>query len=52
MTRLTTMTRALATTAAICLAASAALAADIAVVGGKTDDAFWTKIKKGVDDGL
>jgi simple sugar transport system substrate-binding protein len=50
MTRLTTMTRALATTAAICLAASIAQAADIAVVGGKTDDAFWTKIKKGVDD--
>lgn len=26
------------------------LAADIAVVGGKTDDEFWSRIKKGIDD--
>jgi len=51
MTMPTTMTKAFATSVAICLsAASVALAADIAVVGGKTDDAFWSKIKKGVDD--
>ncbi|WP_425349553.1 substrate-binding domain-containing protein [Rhizobium multihospitium] len=47
---LTTMTKALATSVALCLTASMVLAADIAVVGGKTDDAFWSKIKKGVDD--
>ncbi|SCB44172.1 simple sugar transport system substrate-binding protein [Rhizobium multihospitium] len=50
MTMLTTMTKALATSVALCLTASMVLAADIAVVGGKTDDAFWSKIKKGVDD--
>lgn len=38
---------ALVTTA---LVGSSALAANIAVVGGKTDDAFWNIIKKGVDD--
>jgi simple sugar transport system substrate-binding protein len=32
------------------LSASNALAANIAVIGGKTDDAFWNKIKKGIDD--
>ncbi|SEQ10215.1 monosaccharide ABC transporter substrate-binding protein, CUT2 family [Devosia sp. YR412] len=30
--------------------ASSAMAANIAVVGGKTDDEFWNRIKKGVDD--
>jgi len=34
----------------VALCASAALAANIAVVGGKTDDEFWSRIKKGVDD--
>ncbi|KZS50439.1 MULTISPECIES: substrate-binding domain-containing protein [Rhizobium] len=32
------------------LGASSVLAANIAVVGGKTDDEFWSRIKKGVDD--
>lgn len=32
------------------LMASTAMAADIAVVGGKTDDEFWNRIKKGIDD--
>ena len=32
------------------LMATSALAADIAVIGGSTDDAFWNKIKKGIDD--
>jgi simple sugar transport system substrate-binding protein len=50
MTMLTTISKALATTVAICLTAGVALAANIAVVGGKTDDDFWSKIKKGVDD--
>lgn len=31
-------------------AAPVAFAANIAVVGGKTDDEFWNRIKKGVDD--
>ena len=31
-------------------AATAALAANIAVIGGSNDDAFWNKIKKGLDD--
>ncbi|MDF0696017.1 substrate-binding domain-containing protein [Rhizobium sp. MC63] len=32
------------------LGASSVMAANIAVVGGKTDDEFWSRIKKGVDD--
>lgn len=38
--------------AALSLIASAAIAhsADIAVIGGKNDDPFWNKIKKGVED--
>ena len=40
------------TAAAVIVAASmtAAMAANIAVIGGSTDDAFWNKIKKGLDD--
>ena len=30
--------------------AAVAMAADVAVIGGKNDDPFWNKIKKGVDD--
>jgi simple sugar transport system substrate-binding protein len=37
-------------TAAIAVSATAALSANIAVVGGKADDLFWNKIKKGMDD--
>lgn len=37
-------------TAIVALGATAALAANIAVIGGKNDDAFWNKIKKGIDD--
>jgi simple sugar transport system substrate-binding protein len=40
----------LATTAALTLSAVTADAAKIAVVGGSNDDAFWNKIKKGLDD--
>ena len=40
----------LATSALVALTASATMAADIAVIGGSIDDAFWTKIKKGLDD--
>ena len=40
----------LTASAALAVAASTALAADIAVVGGKTVDEFWNRIKKGVDD--
>jgi simple sugar transport system substrate-binding protein len=48
MTKLKTLLTALVATAAI--AAGAADAAKIAVVGGKADDLFWNKIKKGMDD--
>ncbi len=36
--------------AALALSAVTAEAAKIAVVGGKADDLFWNKIKKGMDD--
>jgi len=35
---------------ATCFVVGSASAADIAVVGGKVDDSFWTTIKKGIDD--
>jgi len=35
---------------ATCFAAGSVLAADIAVVGGRPNDVFWSKIKKGIDD--
>lgn len=47
MNLMKTLAWALATTT---LVASAAAAADIAVIGGSNDDAFWNKIKKGIDD--
>lgn len=40
----------LAATAAIAAFAPTVEAAKIAVVGGKADDLFWNKIKKGMDD--
>jgi simple sugar transport system substrate-binding protein len=40
----------LAASAALAIAAPAAMGAKIAVVGGKADDLFWNKIKKGMDD--
>lgn len=43
-------TKFLATAATTALMATTAFAADIAVVGGSNDDAFWNKIKKGLDD--
>jgi len=36
--------------AASTMLATSAFSADIAVIGGKNDDAFWNIIKKGVDD--
>src|SRR5262249_4598968 len=36
--------------ATLAIGATVASAANIAVVGGKTDDEFWNKIKKGLDD--
>jgi simple sugar transport system substrate-binding protein len=36
--------------AVIAFSATAALSANIAVIGGKADDLFWNKIKKGMDD--
>jgi simple sugar transport system substrate-binding protein len=44
-----TLAKVLATTALV-VSASMAIAADIAVIGGSNDDAFWNKIKKGLDD--
>jgi simple sugar transport system substrate-binding protein len=47
------LAKALATTALVAsatLGATAAMSAEIAVIGGSNDDAFWNKIKKGVDD--
>lgn len=35
---------------AIAVTASAAIGADIAIIGGKADDPFFAKIKKGIDD--
>ena len=45
-----TLLAALVTTAVIGASAPAAYSAKIAVVGGSNDDAFWNKIKKGLDD--
>ncbi|MFC3631560.1 substrate-binding domain-containing protein [Paracoccus angustae] len=42
--------RALLATAAVVVASTAAMAADIAVVGGRADEEFWNRIKKGIDD--
>jgi simple sugar transport system substrate-binding protein len=38
------------TVTAFAASASVTMAADIAVIGGSNDDAFWNKIKKGLDD--
>lgn len=40
----------LSAVATVAITTSGALAADIAVIGGKTDDPFFTKVKKGVDE--
>jgi simple sugar transport system substrate-binding protein len=37
-------------TAVIAMGVTSSFAANIAVVGGSNDDAFWNKIKKGIDD--
>ena len=44
-----TLAKVLATIALVA-SGSMAMAADIAVIGGSNDDAFWNKIKKGLDD--
>ena len=48
--KLANLTKVLATSALVALTATASMAADIAVIGGSNDDAFWNKIKKGIDD--
>ena len=48
--KLANLTKVLATSALVALSATASMAADIAVIGGSNDDAFWNKIKKGIDD--
>eukprot|EP01037_Dinobryon_pediforme_P017795 gene17795-18015_t len=53
MNRFKTLMTAVATTALMAVSASVAVAdgAKIAVIGGKTDDPFFAKVKKGIDDG-
>lgn len=48
--KLANLTKVLATSALVALTSTASMAADIAVIGGSNDDAFWNKIKKGIDD--
>ncbi|MGV6874207.1 substrate-binding domain-containing protein [Pseudochelatococcus sp. B33] len=42
--------RGLLASVVVLLGATSAMSANIAVVGGKTDDEFWNRIKKGLDD--
>lgn len=42
--------RALFATVAIAAASTVTFAADIAVVGGRADEEFWNRVKKGIDD--
>lgn len=44
------LTKTLATAAAVAFVATSAMAANIAIIGGKADDPFFAKIKKGIDD--
>ena len=44
------MKQLMVTAAILAMTATASLAANIAVIGGSNDDAFWNKIKKGLDD--
>lgn len=48
--KLKTVAKAMVTTAALSIIAGGAGAADIAVIAGSAQDAFFNKIKKGVDD--
>ncbi|SCW50051.1 simple sugar transport system substrate-binding protein [Rhizobium mongolense subsp. loessense] len=50
MKRMKHIAAAVLATSTIMLGATCVEAANIAVVGGKTDDEFWSRIKKGVDD--
>ena len=42
--------RALLTAAALLATPTMMLAADIAVIGGRADEEFWNRVKKGIDD--
>jgi simple sugar transport system substrate-binding protein len=48
--KMKTLKQMMMTAAVLAVSATAALSANIAVVGGSNDDAFWNKIKKGIDD--
>src|SRR5271169_3697174 len=50
MKSITTLAKILATTAIVTLSATVAMSANIAIIGGKADDPFFAKIKKGIDD--
>jgi len=52
MTKMKLMMGVMLTGAALALSAVSSQAAKIAVVGGSNDDAFWNKIKKGLDDAI
>ncbi len=46
----TRVARGLLATAAFTMVAGTAMAADIFVIGGKPDDPFWSRVKKGAED--
>jgi simple sugar transport system substrate-binding protein len=50
MTKMKMLMGVMLTGAALAFTAATASAANIAVIGGSNDDAFWNKIKKGLDD--
>ncbi|MBV7380255.1 substrate-binding domain-containing protein [Maritimibacter dapengensis] len=50
MTLNSRIARGLLASAAIALTAGTAMAADIFVIGGKPDDPFWSRVKKGAED--
>lgn len=50
MNTMTKALRGLLASVAVIATATTVFAADIAVIGGKNDDAFWNIIKRGIDD--
>jgi simple sugar transport system substrate-binding protein len=44
------LAKVMVTTAVLALGATSAMAANVAIIGGKADDQFFAKIKKGIDD--
>ncbi|KEO55401.1 substrate-binding domain-containing protein [Thioclava pacifica] len=50
MSKFTRLAATAATAIAVACTASAVMAADIYVIGGKPDDPFWSRVKKGAED--